>query len=168
MSKLSYKITDIPKWNGLDEYLDVVIEVSSVESDKKVAVQFAYDIDSSEVRVDTYQGEPTYVDYGSTSAMYDDGFEVDFDSLEVYEAIKFFSWYLLDENGWHLHDDESIDPEGRKEAVSVISQELGCTEEELVSFLDKLPEEFFDKVEAELINYYKTADIDWRDFNYFD
>lgn len=88
-------------------------------------------------------GEPTYVDYGSTSVMYDSG-EGGLESVEVHADVE--DYQFLD------FDDPDIDAPITKEQVLQI---LGCSEEDLNDLMKEVEALAVSHAEADLEEYYE-------------
>jgi hypothetical protein len=95
-------------------------------------------------------GEPTYVDYGSQSVLYDSG-EGGLESVEVHADVE--DYQFLD------FDDPDIDAPITKEQVLEI---LGCSEEDLNDLMKEVEALAVSHAEADLEEYYEDPD-NWPD-----
>lgn len=91
MSKLTYTNVEYDLYGeylatceGLAVYLDIK---SSENPEATVFIELQYDLETEDIKVDFESGESTYVPYGSTTVLYDDGFEIN--GIDTSEAVTF-------------------------------------------------------------------------------
>lgn len=171
MSKLTYTNIEYDFYDSdaLSVYLDVR---SSDNPDVSVPVEISYEVSVKDITVDFGYGEPTYVPYGSTSVMYDDGFEIY--GVDASEAVSLYDVFICDADRDRL--DDSANPEENAIVHNNTADLLHCTLEELNAFLAGLDKEFYSKVVDYLNNYYtENPDSlpdsafkvdDWRDVDW--
>ena len=127
--KLDYKILDTDYYD--EDGYSVCIEVTNKEhpSDEFVYIDLRYDIDNTNLKVDIFKGEPTYVDYGSQSVLYDDGI-----SLEGVDAshgvVDFYDFFVCDDYFDPIHKEEKFDKQTYDKVMSETAKSLGMSVEE--------------------------------------
>lgn len=155
MSKLTYTNVDYDFYDR--DALAVYLEINSSENPEATAnVELCYSIEDRYIKVDFEYGEPTYVPYGSTDVLYDDGFELN--GVDTSEAVNFDGVLICDENNERV--EYFFDSEEKIAAIHKETAELlNCTVEELDAFLAGLDKEFYPKV-VEYLNEYYTENSD--------
>lgn len=101
-------------------------------------------------------GEPTYVPYGNTSVMYDDG-RGGLDYVVAYAECDDYYFIELDVSA----------EDGTKLTKEQVSQILGCSEEELDRLMVEIEEKVISYAEDQLVDYYKDSD-NWPDRSYYE
>lgn len=109
-----------------------------------VLFSIEYDFCEDEVECNWYHGEPTYVPYGATYVMYDDGTEIEVDASKAFADI--------DERLYIEDIDDTID---KSEAIKI----LGCSKEEFEDALKKAKELCLDEIQALAEEYYQEYPI---------
>ena len=111
-------------YNDLDVNATGVFDV--INGDKSISVTFTAYVSYEHISLDVVpDGEPTYVPFGSTDVMYDDGSGY-VENIDIRDAIE-IEWQELYAD---IDDSEDL-------YLEQASEILGCTDEELESFLDK-------------------------------
>lgn len=165
--KLDYKIIDTD-YDYYDDSYSVYIEVDNKEhpSDEFVYIDLRYDIDNTNLKVDIFKGEPTYVDYGSQSVLYDDGI-----SLEGIDAshgvVDFYDFFVCDDYFNQIHKEEKFDKQTYDKVMSETAKSLGMSVEEfkdsiydigeklrkvVIKDLDKYYEDHYDRIPDSVLN----------------
>ena len=151
--KLDYKIIDTDYY---DDGYSVCIEVDNKEhpSDEFVYIDLRYDIDNTNLKVDIFKGEPTYVDYGSQSVLYDDGI-----SLEGIDAshgvVDFYDFFVCDDYFDPIHKEEKFDKQTYDKVMSETAKSLGMSVEEFQDSIYDIAEEVRKVVIKDLEKYYE-------------
>jgi hypothetical protein len=101
--KLNYKIINKDHYDT-DAY-SVFVDVTNEEYPGTAAyIELRYGIEDTNLKVDISKGDPTYVDYGSTSVLYDDGTSLD--AIDASEAVDLYDFFVCDEDLEPMHDEE--------------------------------------------------------------
>ena len=180
--KLDYKIIDTD-YDYYDDSYSVCIEVDNKEhsSDEFVYIDLRYDIDNTNLQVDIFKGEPTYVDYGSQSVLYDDGI-----SLEGVDAshgvVDFYDFFVCDDYFNPTHKEEKFDKQTYDKVMSETAKSLGMSVEEfqdsiydiskevrkvVIKDLEDYYEDHYDSIPDSVLNPYDGPDYeDWRDLEW--
>ena len=180
--KLDYKIIDTD-YDYYDDSYSVRIEVTTKEQpgDEAVYIDLRYDIDNTNLRVDIFKGEPTYVDYGSQSVLYDDGI-----SLEGIDAnhgvVDFYDFFVCDDYFNPMHKEEKFDKQTYDKVMSETAKSLGMSVEEfqdsiydiskevrkvVIKDLEDYYEDHYDSIPDSVLNPYDEPDYeDWRDLEW--
>ena len=180
--KLDYKIIDTD-YDYYDDSYSVCIEVDNKEhsSDEFVYIDLRYDIDNTNLQVDIFKGEPTYVDYGSQSVLYDDGI-----SLEGVDAshgvVDFYDFFVCDDYFNPTHKEEKFDKQTYDKVMSETAKSLGMSVEEfqdsiydiskevrkvVIKDLEDYYEDHYDSIPDSVLNPYDEPDYeDWRDLEW--
>lgn len=149
MSKLTYTNVDYDFYDR--DALSVYLEINSSENpDAAAFVELCYSVSDRDIKVDFEYGEPTYVPYGDTNVLYDDGFE--FNGVDTSEAVSLYDVFICDADNNRL--DDSSNQEENAIVHNNAADLLHCTVEELDAFLAGLDNEFYPKVVEYLNNYY--------------
>lgn len=153
--KLDYKIIDTD-YDYYDDSYSVCIEVDNKEhsSDEFVYIDLRYDIDNTNLQVDIFKGEPTYVDYGSQSVLYDDGI-----SLEGVDAshgvVDFYDFFVCDDYFNPTHKEEKFDKQTYDKVMSETAKSLGMSVEEFQDSIYDISKEVRKVVIKDLEDYYE-------------
>ena len=153
--KLDYKIIDTD-YDYYDDSSSVCIEVDNKEhpSDEFVYIDLRYDIDNTNLQVDIFKGEPTYVDYGSQSVLYDDGI-----SLEGVDAshgvVDFYDFFVCDDYFNPMHKEEKFDKQTYDKVMSETAKSLGMSVEEFQDSIYDISKEVRKVVIKDLEDYYE-------------
>ena len=153
--KLDYKIIDTD-YDYYDDSYSVRIEVDNKEhpSDEFVYIDLRYDIDNTNLQVDIFKGEPTYVDYGSQSVLYDDGI-----SLEGIDAshgvVDFYDFFVCDDYFNPMHKEEKFDKQTYDKVMSETAKSLGMSVEEFQDSIYDISKEVRKVVIKDLEDYYE-------------
>lgn len=151
--ELDYKI--IKKYHETDVY-SVLIDINNKKQpDTVVHIDLTYEIDATNLRVNISKGEPTYVDYGSTSVLYDDG--TDLESIDASdEVVNFYDFVIYDEDWDPMYVDETWDKQLYYSVRSETAELLGGTVEELKEAIYKINEEVIKIVIKDIEEYYRN------------
>ena len=147
MANLNYKVTDI-KFEPSDDSVLVFIDISSDAAPDclaNAALDYIFNVQG--LQIDVEYGDATYVPYGSTYVLYDDGFSLE--GVDASDAIDFGEYYICDADNeiiWGLEEFKAA----QREAAKL----LNCTEEELTAFFDKIKDELFSTVCKTVEDYY--------------
>ena len=155
MSKLTYTNVEYDFYDS--DALGIYLEINSSENpDATAFIELCYSIATRDINVDFGYGDPTYVPYGDTNVLYDDGFEIN--GVDTSEAVTFDGVLIWD--GDKGRAEELDDPEEKRAAIHKETAELlKCTVEELEAFFAGLDKEFYPKV-VEYLNEYYTENSD--------
>lgn len=126
-------------------YVEVLIEQKN-GGESYVLFTVEYDFCEYEVECNVHHGEPTYVPYGSTSVMYDNGIEIEVDVSTAFDDV--------DERLYIEDIDETIAIDKSK-AIKI----LGCSEEEFEDALKKARKLCLDEIHALAEEYYQENPI---------
>lgn len=119
----------------------------------EVYVDFIYGFEEDYVKATISKGEATYVPYGNTSVLYDDGTEVE--AVDCSETVEFVEYFICDEEGCIIHE-ENFDL-----ALKEAAEALGCSVEEFEQYLTDIEPELTKKLIKKLEDYY-TEDGYWN------
>lgn len=151
--ELDYKI--IKKYHETDVYSVLIDVTNKKQPDIVVHIDLTYDIDATNLRVDLSKGDPTYVDYGSTSVLYDDG--TDLEGLDASDGVVKFYDFLVCEEDWDpMYIDETWDKQLYDSVRSETAELLGGTVEELKEAIYKINEEVIKLVIKDIEDYYRN------------
>lgn len=154
--KLDYKIIDKDHYDT-DAY-SVFIDVTNKEQPGTAAyVELRYAVELDDFKVDISGGDATYVDYGSTSVAYDDGFSLE--GIDASEAVSLYDYFICDEDLEPFHFDET-DRDGYMNETAKL---LNCTVEELESAIMAANKEVIKVVISNLEKYYREHDYELPD-----
>lgn len=126
-------------------YVEVLISRKD-DGESYVLFTVEYDFCEYEVECNVYHGEPTYVPYGSTYVMYDNGIEVEVDVSTAFDDVD-ERLYIED-----IYDTITID---KSKAIKI----LGCSEEEFEDALKKAKKLCLDEIQALAEEYYQENPI---------
>lgn len=151
--KLDYKIINKDHYDT-DAY-SVFVDVTNKEQPGTAAyIELRYGIDDTNLKVDISKGNPTYVDYGSTSVLYDDG-----TSLEAIDAsdgvVDLYDFFICDEDLEPMHDEEEWDKQLYNSIMSETAKLLGGTVEEFKEAIYNISQEVSKVVIKDLEEYYE-------------
>ena len=151
--KLDYKIIN-KDYYDIDAY-SVRVDVTSKKQPDTVAhIELIYEIDADNLRVEISKGDPTYVDYGSTSVLYDDGTELEaIDASD--EVVNFYDFLICDEDWDPMYIEETWDKQLYDSVRSETAELLGGTVEELKEAIYKINEEVIKLVIKDIEEYYR-------------
>ena len=151
-NNFKYDIVDADVWGGDDAgwvYVDIYKQ-DNPDVGITVFFEVSWESDSFEFEWEP-DGEPTYVPYGNTSVMYDDG-RGGLESVEVY----------ADCDDYHFIELETNMDEGTDLTREQVLQILGCSEEELRRLIKEIEEKVVDHTKDLLVDYYSDPDH-WPD-----
>ena len=152
--KLDYKILDTDYYD--EDGYSVCIEVDNKEypSDEFVYIDLRYDIDNTNLQVDIFKGEPTYVDYGSQSVLYDDGISVEGVDAS-HGVVDFYDFFVCDDYFDPIHKEEKFDKQTYDKVMSETAKSLGMSVEEFQDSVYDIGEEVRKVVIKDLEKYYE-------------
>lgn len=152
--KLNYKIIH-KEYYDIDSY-SVFVDITNEEHPGTAAcIELRYSIENTNLIVDISKGESTYVDYGSTSVLYDDGTSLD--AIDASDGVvDLYDFFVCNEDLDPLHDEESWNKQLYDSIMSETAKLLGGTLEEFKEALYKINEEVIKVVIKDIEEYYKT------------
>lgn len=150
--KLNYKIINKDHYD-IDAY-SVFVDVTNEEQPGTAAyIELRYGIEETNLKVDISKGDPTYVDYGSTSVLYDDGTSLD--AIDASEAVDLYDFFVCDEDLEPMHDEEKWNKQLYDSVMSETAKLLGGTVEEFKEAIYKVNEEVIKVVIKDIEEYYE-------------
>lgn len=150
--KLNYKIINKDHYDT-DAYSVFVDVINEEHPDTAAYIELRYGIEDTNLKVDISKGDPTYVDYGSTSVLYDDGTSLE--AIDASEAVDLYGFFVCDEDLEPMHEEENWDKQLYDSIMAETAKLLGGTVEEFKEAIYKINEEVIKVVIKDIEEYYE-------------